>query len=77
MLNITNLGINTAFTAVKNKIPDPSKYIFTPEFNTLTKARLAQANFVNKNNIAILLNGAKYFYSGISPNHFVFIPAKK
>ena len=32
--NITNLATTTALTAVENKIPDCSKYITTPEFNS-------------------------------------------
>ena len=33
--NITNVTINTALTAVENRIPDHSKYITTPSFNKL------------------------------------------
>ena len=33
--NITNIATPTALTAVENKTPDHSKYITTPEFNTL------------------------------------------
>ena len=36
ILSITNLATNSANTAVENKIPDHSKYITAPEFNTLT-----------------------------------------
>ena len=38
--NITNFT-TTALTAVKNKIPDHSKYITTLEFNKLTEGNFA------------------------------------
>ena len=50
--NITNLATTTDLNAVENKIPDHSKYIFTPEYNKLRAehitARLKQANLANK-----------------------------
>ena len=54
--NITNLATTTALTAVKNKIFGHSKYITTPELNTLTvenfNAKLAQGNLASKNDVA-------------------------
>ena len=55
IVSITNLATtNTAPTAVENKIPDHSKYIFTPEVNKLTvenfNAILKQANLATKDN---------------------------
>ena len=56
ILNITNWATTAALTAVENKIPGHSKYITTPEFNTLTAenitARLKQANLSTKGDIA-------------------------
>ena len=34
-------------------------------------------SLINKHSIYSILNGAKYFYSGILQKYFVFIPAKK
>ena len=56
ILNITNWANTAALTAAENKIPGHSKYITTPEFNTLTAenitARLKQANLSTKGDIA-------------------------
>ena len=42
--NITNLATTTtnALNAVENKMSDHSKYISTPEFNTLTAENFTQ-----------------------------------
>ena len=53
--SITNLATTTGHTAVKNKIPDHSKYITTPKFNRFTAehftAKLKQANLATKGDI--------------------------
>ena len=67
--SITNVVTITALPAVKNKIPDHSKYITSPEFNKLTaenftatlkEASLATkgdiADFVKKTDFTILIN---------------------
>ena len=67
--SITNVVTITALPAVKNKIPDHSKYITSPEFNKLTaenftatlkEASLAIkgdiADFVKKTDFTILIN---------------------
>ena len=50
------MATTAALTAVKNKIPDYSKYITTPEFNKLTAesstARLKQVKLATKGVIA-------------------------
>ena len=58
--NFTNLVTTTALITVKNKIPDCSKYITSPEFNNLTAekftAKLKQTNLATKGDIADFVN---------------------
>ena len=66
--NITNLATNTAPTAVKDKIPDRSKYITTTEFNKLTvenfTARLKQGNLATKGDIVYFAKKKKTDFDG-------------
>ena len=54
--SITSVATITPLTGLENEIPDHSKYITTPEFNKLKEdnvtAKLKQANFANKGDIA-------------------------
>ena len=52
---MTTTALNTKISEVENKIPNPDKYITTPEFNKLTSenftARLKQASLVTKTDL--------------------------
>ena len=73
--DIANFVKNTDFdnklkdvTSNKNELNELSKKVRAISTNGLTK------DFINKFSI---LNGAKYFSSGIFQNYLLFIPAKK
>ena len=54
---MTATVLNTNISEVKNKISNSDTYITTPKFNKLTaenvRARLKQANLVNKTDLVI------------------------
>ena len=58
----------TKYALFENELNELSKKVETISTEGLTK------DFINKHSI---LNGAKYFYSGILQNYFAFVPAKK
>ena len=56
---------------VENELNDISEKVKAISIKGLKK------DLINKHSIYSILNGAKYFYSGILEKYFVFTPAKK